>query len=261
MTGLWLSLWLAVASATGPIELVVGGVTISAEVADDAAERRVGLMGRQSLPKNHGMLFVYPDQAVRSFWMKNTLIPLDMLFLDTDGKIIAIARNTVPGSLRSIGPGVPVKAVLELNGGRSEALGIEPGDVVELGAGTWQLTDGLSLDVANVTVRGAGTGEGGSILDFTGQQGAGEGFDVAPGDGAEEDKLQHLVIGQGGGAAGEEPVAQAFAVVAEVGGLFRLPLAGGRGAVVAVEEREGQVGEGTRVAHAPHDAGVWLAKG
>ena len=75
MTGLWLSLWLALASATGTIELVVGGVTVSAEVADDAAERSVGLMGRQSLPKNHGMLFVYPDEAVRSFWMKNTPLP------------------------------------------------------------------------------------------------------------------------------------------------------------------------------------------
>ncbi|WP_432770727.1 MAG: hypothetical protein HEQ22_08360 [Sphingopyxis sp.] len=58
----------------------------------------------------------------------------------------------------------------------------EPGDVVELGAGTWQLTDGLSLDVANVTVRGSGTGEGGSILDFTGQQGAGEGLLVTSDD-------------------------------------------------------------------------------
>ena len=67
---------------------------------------------------------------ILSFWMKNTLIPLDMLFMDPNGKIIAIARETVPGSLRTISPGVPVKSVLELNGGRAAELGIEPGDEV-----------------------------------------------------------------------------------------------------------------------------------
>ena len=61
---------------------------------------------------------------------ENTLIPLDMLFIDAEGKVLAIAREAVPGSLRRINPGVPVKAVLELTGGRAAEFGIEPGDTV-----------------------------------------------------------------------------------------------------------------------------------
>ncbi|MEH6490220.1 DUF192 domain-containing protein [Hyphomonas oceanitis] len=118
---------------TGPLAIDNGDSVhkFTVELANDPEEIRVGLMNRAEMAPNAGMLFDLGEPREASFWMKNTLIPLDMLFLDTDGKIIAIARNTVPGSLRSIGPGVPVKAVLELNGGRSEALGIEPGDVVE----------------------------------------------------------------------------------------------------------------------------------
>jgi uncharacterized membrane protein (UPF0127 family) len=62
--------------------------------------------------------------------MKNTLIPLDMLFLDTDGTILAIARNARPGSLRIVDPGIPVKGVLEINGGQAAELGLKPGDKV-----------------------------------------------------------------------------------------------------------------------------------
>ena len=88
------------------------------------------MMNRESMASNAGMLFDFGQPRQASMWMKDTLIPLDMLFIAPDGKVLAIARNAVPGSLRTIGPGVPVKAVLELNGGRSEALGIEPGDTV-----------------------------------------------------------------------------------------------------------------------------------
>ena len=63
--------------------------------------------------------------------MKNTILPLDMLFMDADGEILAIARDTVPGSLRNVDPGVPVRAVLEVNAGLSQTLGIMPGDTVE----------------------------------------------------------------------------------------------------------------------------------
>ena len=88
-------------------------------------------MYRDSLPEMSGMLFVYerPQRAV--FWMKNTLIPLDMIFISEDGSIEMIARNTVPGSLRTISPGVPVRAVLEINGGQAAELGIQPGDAVQ----------------------------------------------------------------------------------------------------------------------------------
>lgn len=101
------------------------------EVADDPEETGLGLMFRESLDEDKGMLFDFGDPRVPSMFMKNTLIPLDMLFIDTEGEIIMIARNTVPGSLRTISPPVPVKGVLEINGGQAEALGISPGDSIE----------------------------------------------------------------------------------------------------------------------------------
>lgn len=117
---------------TGPLEIDTGDSVhkFTVELANDAEEIRTGLMDRATMAPNAGMLFDFGQPREASMWMKNTLIPLDMLFIAPDGKILAIARNAVPGSLRTIGPGVPVKAVLELNGGRSEALGIEPGDMV-----------------------------------------------------------------------------------------------------------------------------------
>ncbi len=101
------------------------------EIADTAEEIRDGLMFRESLAPEAGMLFDFGEVRPASMWMKNTLIPLDMLFMDAEGQVIAIARNAVPGSLRSLGPGVPVRAVLEIPGGRAKELGITPGDTVE----------------------------------------------------------------------------------------------------------------------------------
>jgi len=69
---------------------------INVEIADTETLRRSGLMHRKQLPKDHGMLFVYPDQAIRGVWMKNTLIPLDILFLSEKGKVISMLRNLPP---------------------------------------------------------------------------------------------------------------------------------------------------------------------
>jgi uncharacterized membrane protein (UPF0127 family) len=101
------------------------------EVANDADEISYGLMNRESLDADRGMLFDFGDPRVPSMYMKNTLIPLDMLFIDSDGKVEMIARNAVPGSLRLISPPVPVKGVLEIQGGLAASLGIQPGDRVE----------------------------------------------------------------------------------------------------------------------------------
>ena len=117
---------------TGPLTITSGDSThaFTVELANDPEEITTGLMNRESMDADAGMLFDFGQPREASMWMKNTLIPLDMLFIDPAGRVIAIARNAVPGSLRTISPGVPVKGVLELNGGRAAELGIEPGDEV-----------------------------------------------------------------------------------------------------------------------------------
>ena len=112
------------------IESANGAHAFTVEIADEPEEITTGLMNRESMDPDAGMLFDFGQPREAAMWMKNTLIPLDMLFMDPEGKVIAIARETVPGSLRTVSPGVPVKSVLELNGGRAEELGIQPGDEV-----------------------------------------------------------------------------------------------------------------------------------
>lgn len=118
---------------TGPLSIQSGDDVhaFTVELANDPEEITTGLMERAELAPDAGMLFDFGVPREANMWMKNTLISLDMLFLDSDGKVLAIARETVPGSLRRINPGVPVKGVLELAGGRADELGIEPGDVVQ----------------------------------------------------------------------------------------------------------------------------------
>src|SRR3990167_101846 len=101
------------------------------EMADTPDAIRQGMMFRETMEPDTGMLFDFGEVRPASMWMKNTLVSLDMLFIDAQGQVIAIARNAVPGSLRSLGPGVPVRAVLEIPGGRAKELGISPGDIVE----------------------------------------------------------------------------------------------------------------------------------
>ncbi len=101
------------------------------EIADDPDERSQGLMFREELPDGTGMLFLYPSPRIASFWMKNTLIPLDMLFIDAEGKIVTIARETTPLSLKPVSSDSPVTTVFEIFGGQSDALGIAVGDTVQ----------------------------------------------------------------------------------------------------------------------------------
>ncbi len=102
----------------------------SVEVADNDAEREKGLMYRKELPEGQGMLFDFHRDQEVSFWMQNTYIPLDMVFIRGDGSILRIAENTEPMSTRLIPSGGPVRAVLEVIGGTSRKLGIAPGDRV-----------------------------------------------------------------------------------------------------------------------------------
>jgi uncharacterized membrane protein (UPF0127 family) len=102
----------------------------SVEIADNDAEREKGLMYRKELPEGRGMLFDFHREQDVSFWMQNTYIPLDMLFIRADGSILRIAENTEPLSTRLIPSGGPVRAVLEVIGGTTRKLGIAPGDRV-----------------------------------------------------------------------------------------------------------------------------------
>lgn len=100
------------------------------EIADDEAEREHGLMNRPSMPRGHGMLFEFPDERERSFWMHNTYIPLDIIYIDATGRIVSIQANATPFSERPLPSYGSASGVLELNGGLAAELGIEPGDVV-----------------------------------------------------------------------------------------------------------------------------------
>jgi uncharacterized membrane protein (UPF0127 family) len=104
------------------------GVTL--EVAETPAALERGLMYRSSMPENHGMLFVFPDESVRAFWMKNTLIPLDMLFIAGDGRIVGIRADTTPLSTAPVSVGLPSRFVLETNGGWASRHGVRAGDRV-----------------------------------------------------------------------------------------------------------------------------------
>ncbi|WP_201837553.1 DUF192 domain-containing protein [Microvirga zambiensis] len=101
------------------------------EVARNDADRAQGLMFRRAMPADQGMLFDFGRVEPVSMWMQNTYLPLDMLFIRSDGTIARIAANTEPLSTRTIPSGEPVLAVLELNAGTAAKLGIKPGDRVE----------------------------------------------------------------------------------------------------------------------------------
>ena len=117
---------LTIQSATGTHKFTV-------EVARSQEEQAQGLMNRQSLAPDRGMIFPYDPPQQVAFWMKNTLIPLDMVFIGADGKIGRIAANTTPMSLDPVPSVDPVSAVLEIAGGRAAELGLKEGDKV-----SWQ---------------------------------------------------------------------------------------------------------------------------
>ena len=97
------------------------------EVADTEAARARGLMHREEMARFAGMLFVYPQAGPVAFWMRNTLIPLDMLFFDPEGRLTHIHENAIPLDETAIPGGDNVRFVLEINGGLVAELGIEPG--------------------------------------------------------------------------------------------------------------------------------------
>ncbi|MDE1153840.1 MAG: DUF192 domain-containing protein [Micavibrio sp.] len=127
----------AAVSSKLPIETVIFDMqsghkeTFDVEVASKPVDLEIGLMFRSSMPKGHGMLFEMGTPAKpTSFWMKNTLIPLDIIYIGADGGIVNIHHNAVPKDLTSIPSGAPVTGVIELNGGRADEIGLRVGDRV-----------------------------------------------------------------------------------------------------------------------------------
>src|ERR1700756_5757308 len=114
---------LTIVSATGPHRFTV-------EVAETPAQMEQGLMFRRAMAPDAGMLFDYKQPTMATMWMRNTLIPLDMLFVDANGRIVNIHERAVPQSDAIIAAASPVRAVIELNGGTAARLGIKPGDRV-----------------------------------------------------------------------------------------------------------------------------------
>ena len=102
------------------------------EIAESPEERGRGLMDRRSLPLNAGMFFIFPQTEIIQMWMKNTYIPLDMIFADENGRVVSVATDTVPMSLEIISSDLPAKTVLEVRAGTAARLGIDVGDMVEL---------------------------------------------------------------------------------------------------------------------------------
>jgi len=112
------------------IESESGAHRFEVELAVSPEQRAQGLMFRERMAADAGMLFLYSADQPISMWMKNTLIPLDMVFVAADGRIVHVAERAVPGSMATISSGQPARAVIELNGGTAARLKIKPGDRV-----------------------------------------------------------------------------------------------------------------------------------
>ena len=113
-------------------QVCINEMCFEVEVADDDKERQIGLMNRDFLEEDKGMLFVFPESDIHSFWMKDTLIPLDMIWINENGEIVFIKENATPLSEEIISPNAEALYVLEVNGGSVERKGIEVGEGVEI---------------------------------------------------------------------------------------------------------------------------------
>ncbi|MDE2070935.1 MAG: DUF192 domain-containing protein [Gammaproteobacteria bacterium] len=119
------------AAAPATEHLALAGHRFTVKIANTDAERERGLMFRTHMPADHGMLFVFPDSGPRYFWMKNTLIPLDIIFFDAHQRLINVSADTPPckaDPCPTYASTAPAEYVLELNAGMAAKLGLKPGD-------------------------------------------------------------------------------------------------------------------------------------
>lgn len=130
------SLWLMPSLSADPlheveIDTASGAHRFSVELARSAAEREHGLMDRRSMPRDHGMLFQFESEQPLVFWMKDTFIPLDMIFVDQRGRVVGIKHDAKPMDETLIPSGKPALGVVELNAGIADAIGLKLGDHVK----------------------------------------------------------------------------------------------------------------------------------
>lgn len=109
-----------------------GAHLVEVEIADTPASRTRGMMWRTSVPQGTGMLFIFPEEQVQQFWMRNTLVPLDMLFVNRNSQVVGIVAQAEPQTLDRRSVGQPSLYVLEVAGGWAEKAGVVPGARVEL---------------------------------------------------------------------------------------------------------------------------------
>jgi len=119
----------AIKFASAPF--TIKGKPFTLEIADTDAKTERGLMYRHAMADDHGMLFVFPTPSTAGFWMKNTFIPLDIIFLDKDGKVLAV-HHRIPHDETGMGPSTPALYVIELNAGTAEKIGLKPGDTIDV---------------------------------------------------------------------------------------------------------------------------------
>ena len=112
-------------------DVVLAGRGFKLEIADDFQERETGLMHRKSMPVDHGMFFAFPDVAPRQFWMKNTPLPLDIIYLDEAGVVLNVAQ-LYPNDLTGVKSTGPAKYAIELNQGVAARIGLKAGDRITL---------------------------------------------------------------------------------------------------------------------------------
>jgi uncharacterized protein len=124
----------------GTVRMQIGTQPFTLEVAATDKARQMGLMHRQSMPADRGMIFVFPEERHLGFWMKNTLIPLDIIYLDKDGKVVSV-RQMKPRDESSVPSGAPAKYAIELNEGAARRAGVKAGDVLVIPAGARESHD------------------------------------------------------------------------------------------------------------------------
>jgi uncharacterized membrane protein (UPF0127 family) len=118
-----------IAFASAPC--TIAGKPFTLEIADTDPKTERGLMYRPAMAPDHGMLFVFPEPSTAGFWMKNTFIPLDIIFLDKNGKVLVI-HHRIPHDETGMGPASPALYVIELNVGTAEKIGLKTGDTIDV---------------------------------------------------------------------------------------------------------------------------------